>query len=66
MEGEALRLILAAIQENTTELRAIRQLLEAQNREGLMMPTPTEAPESNEAEAWNQEVERLFRGELDS
>ena len=38
MEVELLKALLQALQQNNSELKAIRRLLEAQNREGLVMP----------------------------
>ena len=37
MEVELLKALLQALQQNNSELKAIRRLLEAQNREGLVM-----------------------------
>ena len=65
MEVELLKALLQAVQENNSELKAIRRLLEAQNREGLVMPEFPNPPNSKETESWNNEVDRLFRGELD-
>ena len=64
MEAELLKAILEAVRENNSELKAIRRLLEAQNREGLVMPESPNPPNSPETESWNNEVDRLFRGEL--
>ena len=64
MEVELLKALLQAVQENNSELKAIRRLLEAQNREGLVMPELPNSPNSQETESWNNEVDRLFRGEL--
>ena len=64
MEAELLKALLQAVRENNSELKAIRRLLEAQNREGLVMPESPNLPNSREAESWNNEVDRLFRGEL--
>jgi hypothetical protein len=64
MEVELLKALLQAVQENNSELKAIRRLLEAQNREGLVMPESPNPPNSSETESWNNEVDRLFRGEL--
>ena len=64
MEVELLKAILQAVRENNSELKAIRRLLEAQNREGLVMPESPNPQNSQETESWNNEVDRLFRGEL--
>ena len=64
MEVELLKALLQAVRENNSELKAIRRLLEAQNREGLVMPESSNPPNSQETESWNNEVDRLFRGEL--
>ena len=64
MEVELLRALLQALQQNNSELKAIRRLLEAQNREGLVMPESPNPPNPQETESWNTEVDRLFRGEL--
>ncbi|MGB0296011.1 MAG: hypothetical protein ACPGD6_03970 [bacterium] len=64
MEAELLKALLQAVRENNSELKAIRRLLEAQNREGLVMPESPNPPNSQETESWNNEVDRLFRGEL--
>ena len=64
MEVELLKALLQAVQENNSELKAIRRLLEAQNREGLVMPESPNPPKLQETESWNNEVDRLFRGEL--
>ena len=64
MEAELLKALLQAVQENNSELKAIRRLLEAQNREGLVMPESPNPQNSQETESWNNEVDRLFRGEL--
>ena len=64
MEVELLKALLQAVKENNSELKAIRRLLEAQNREGLVMPEFPNSPNSQETESWNNEVDRLFRGEL--
>ena len=64
MEVELLKALLQAVQENNSELKAIRRLLEAQNREGLVMPEFPNLPNSQETESWNNEVDCLFRGEL--
>ena len=64
MEAELLRALLQAVRENNSELKAIRRLLEAQNREGLVMPESPNPQNSQETESWNNEVDRLFRGEL--
>ena len=64
MEAELLKALLQAVRENNTELKAIRRLLEAQNREGLVMPESPNPQNSQETESWNNEVDRLFRGEL--
>ena len=64
MEAELLKALLQAVRENNSELKAIRRLLEAQNREGLVMPESQNPPNSQETESWNNEVDRLFRGEL--
>ena len=64
MEAELLKALLQAVRENNSELKAIRRLLEAQNREGLVMPESPNPQNSQEAESWNNEVDRLFRGEL--
>ena len=64
MEVELLKALLQVVQENNSELKAIRRLLEAQNREGLVMPEYPNLPNSQETESWNNEVDRLFRGEL--
>ena len=64
MEVELLKALLQALQQNNSELKAIRLLLEAQNREGLVMPESLNPPNSQETESWNNEVDRLFRGEL--
>ena len=64
MEVELLKALLQVVQENNSELKAIRRLLEAQNREGLVMPGYPNPPNSQETESWNNEVDRLFRGEL--
>ncbi|MEC7220604.1 MAG: hypothetical protein VXW29_09370 [SAR324 cluster bacterium] len=64
MEVELLKALLQAVQENNSELKAIRRLLEAQNREGLVMPESPNPQNSQETESWNNEVDRLFRGEL--
>ena len=64
MEVELLKALLQAVQENNSELKAIRRLLEAQNREGLVMPESPNPSNSQETESWNNEVDRLFRGEL--
>ena len=62
MEAELLKALLQAVRENNTELKAIRRLLEAQNREGLVMPESPNPQNSQETESWNNEVDRLFRG----
>ena len=64
MEVEFLKSLLQAVRENNSELKAIRRLLEAQNREGLVMPESPNPQNSQETESWNNEVDRLFRGEL--
>ena len=64
MEVELLKALLQALQQNNSELKAIRRLLEAQNREGLVMPESPNPQNSQETELWNNEVDRLFRGEL--
>ena len=64
MEVELLKALLQAVLENNSELKAIRGLLESQNREGLVMPDSPNPPNSHETESWNNEVDRLFRGEL--
>ena len=64
MEVELLKALLQALQQNNSELKAIRRLLEAQNREGLVMPVSPNPQNSQETESWNNEVDRLFRGEL--
>ena len=64
MEAELLQALLQAVRENNSELKAIRRLLEAQNREGLVMPESPNPQNSQETESWNNEVDRLFRGEL--
>ena len=64
MEAELLKALLQAVRENNSELKAIRRLLEAQNREGLVMPESPNPQDSQETESWNNEVDRLFRGEL--
>ncbi len=64
MEVELLKALLQAVRENNSELKAIRRLLEAQNREGLVMPESPNPQNSQETESWNNEVDRLFRGEL--
>ena len=64
MEAELLKALLQAVRENNSELKAIRRLLEAQNREGLVMPESPNPQNSQETEIWNNEVDRLFRGEL--
>ena len=64
MEVELLKALLQAVRENNSELKAIRRLLEAQNREGLVMPESPNPQNSQETESWNNEVNRLFRGEL--
>ena len=64
MEAELLKALLQALQQNNSELKAIRRLLEAQNREGLVMPESPNPQNSQETESWNNEVDRLFRGEL--
>ncbi|MEC8284428.1 MAG: hypothetical protein VXZ27_06615 [SAR324 cluster bacterium] len=64
MEAELLKALLQAVRENNSELKAIRRLLEAQNREGLVMPESPNPQNSQETESWNNEVDRLFRGEL--
>ena len=64
MEVELLKALLQAVQENNSELKAIRRLLEAQNREGLVMPESPNPQNSQETESRNNEVDRLFRGEL--
>ena len=64
MELELLKALLQAVRENNSELKAIRRLLEAQNREGLVMPESPNPQNSQETESWNNEVDRLFRGEL--
>ena len=64
MEAELLKALLQAVRENNSELKAIRCLLEAQNREGLVMPESPNPQNSQETESWNNEVDRLFRGEL--
>ena len=64
MEVELLKALLQAVEENNSELKAIRRLLEAQNREGLVMPERPNPTNSQETESWNNEVDRLFRGEL--
>ena len=64
MEVELLKALLQVVQENNSELKAIRRLLEAQNREGLVMPEYPNPPNPQETESWNNEVDRLFRGEL--
>lgn len=64
MEVELLKALLQALQQNNSELKAIRRLLEAQNREGLVMPDSPNPSNSRETELWNNEVDRLFRGEL--
>ena len=64
MEVELLKALLQAVQENNSELKAIRRLLESQNREGLVMLDSPNPPNSHETESWNNEVDRLFRGEL--
>ena len=62
MEAELLKALLQAVRENNSELKAIRRLLEAQNREGLVMPESPNPQNSQETESWNNEVDRLFRG----
>ena len=64
MEVELLKALLQAVRENNSELKAIRRLLEAQNREGLVMPESPNPQNSQETESWNNEVDRLFHGEL--
>jgi hypothetical protein len=64
MEAELFKAILKAVQENNSELKAIRRLLEAQNREGLVMPDSPNPQSSSETESWNAELDQLFRGEL--
>ena len=64
MEAELLKALLQAVRENNSELKAIRRLLEAQNREGLVIPESPNPQNSQETESWNNEVDRLFRGEL--
>ena len=64
MEAELLKALLQAVRENNSELKAIRRLLEAQNRKGLVMPESPNPLNSQETESWNNEVDRLFRGEL--
>ena len=64
MEAELLKALLQAVRENNSELKAIRRLLEAQNREGLVMPESPNPQNSQETESWNNEVDRLFRGGL--
>ena len=64
MEVELLKALLQAVRENNSELKAIRRLLETQNREGLVMPESPNPQNSQETESWNNEVDRLFRGEL--
>ena len=64
MEAELLKALLQAVRDNNSELKAIRRLLEAQNREGLVMPESPNPQNSQETESWNNEVDRLFRGEL--
>ena len=64
MEAELLKALLQAVRENNSELKAIRRLLEAQNREGLVMPESPNPQNTQETESWNNEVDRLFRGEL--
>ena len=64
MEAELLKALLQAVRENNSELKAIRRLLEAQNREGLVMPESPNPQNSQETEIWNNEVDRLCRGEL--
>ena len=64
MEVELLKALLQAVRENNSELKAIRRLLEAQNREGLVMPESPNPQNSQETESWNNEVDRLFREEL--
>ena len=64
MEVELLKALLQAVRENNSELKAIRRLLEAQNREGLVMPESPNPQNSQETESWNNEVDSLFRGEL--
>ena len=64
MEAELLKALLQAVRENNSELKAIRRLLEAQNREGLVVPESPNPQNSQETESWNNEVDRLFRGEL--
>ena len=64
MEAELLKALWQAVQENNSELKVIRRLLEAQNREGLVMPESSNPQNSQETESWNNEVDRLFRGEL--
>ena len=64
MEAELLKALLQAVRENNSELKAIRRLLEAQNREGLVMPESPNPQNSQETDSWNNEVDRLFRGEL--
>ena len=64
MEVELLKALLQAVRENNSELKAIRRLLEAQNREGLVMPESPNPQNSQETESWNNEVDHLFRGEL--
>ena len=64
MEADLLKALLQAVRENNSELKAIRRLLEAQNREGLVMPESPNPQNSQETESWNNEVDRLFRGEL--
>ena len=64
MEVDLLKALLQAVRENNSELKAIRRLLEAQNREGLVMPESPNPQNSQETESWNNEVDRLFRGEL--
>ena len=63
MEVELLKALLQAVQENNSELKAIRHLLESQNREVLVMPDSPNPPNSHETESWNSEVDLLFRGE---
>ena len=64
MEVDLLKALLQAVRENNSELKAIRCLLEAQNREGLVMPESPNPQNSQETESWNNEGDRLFRGEL--
>ena len=60
MEVELLKALLQAVRENNLELKAIRRLLEAQNREGLVMPESPNPQNSQETEQALEELKQTF------